>query len=358
VVEIPVKLVAADAAFYENGIKAFTEKRGGYKHRAEAAAVIVGGPNKCSSMSPAWMKQQLGIEPEAYSANADSFKRLDVGFSYKNVDVGLSDLSNPQGHITEAGKVTPRGYVLDLPGARSVYDIMRDEEIRSAARNGALAPDLVRKTAGFRSRDALAWRQGDVIEKNAGGVTVRISPLVLPGMLRVPTVSFLPQNPKARPALLVTDIARANLVGTVRALVASGRPVMVAELRAFGETGTVRQRGFYGCQDADEEISMMCYLLGESLVGHRAEDLICAASSLSSQTGGGKVDLFCEGRAAIPGAHAFYAEPGLFASIKCERAPESWANVLADMQVRSYRFANAIHGALRLYDWTDLAKER
>ena len=102
---------------------------------------------------------------------------------------------------------------------------------------------------------------------------------------------------------------------------------------------------------------MMCYLLGESLVGHRTEDLICAAAALSSLAGSGKVDLFCEGRASIPGAHAFFAEPGLFASIACERAPESWADVLADPQCH-YRFANTVHGALRLYDWTDLAKER
>jgi mitochondrial fission protein ELM1 len=59
VVEIPVNLVAADAAFYENGVKAFSEKRGGNGHHGEAVAVIVGGPNKCSSMSPAWMKKQL-----------------------------------------------------------------------------------------------------------------------------------------------------------------------------------------------------------------------------------------------------------------------------------------------------------
>lgn len=59
VVEIPVNLVAADAAFYENGVKAFTEKRGGNGHRGEAVAVIIGGPNKCSSMSPAWMREQI-----------------------------------------------------------------------------------------------------------------------------------------------------------------------------------------------------------------------------------------------------------------------------------------------------------
>lgn len=306
--------------------------------------------------SLAWMKGRFGLAEDPGKTGMEAFKILDVGFSYATEDIGFADSENPQRHITQSGKVTPRGYVLDLPGARSVYDIMRDEEIRSAVRSGTLSPALVRKTAGFRGRDALVWKKGDVQEKILGGVTVRISPLVLPGMLRVPTVTFLPRDTKARPALLVTDAARTNLAGKVCSLVSSGRPVMVAELRAFGETGVVRKRGFYGCKDADEEISMMCYLLGESLVGHRAEDMICAAAALSSQTGGGKVDLFCEGRAAVPGAHAFYAEPGLFASIKCERAPESWADVLADVQVRSYRFANTVHGALRLYDWTDLSK--
>lgn len=59
VVEIPVNLVAADAAFYETGVAAFREK---YKCATEsngAVAVIVGGPNKCSSMTPEWMRSQL-----------------------------------------------------------------------------------------------------------------------------------------------------------------------------------------------------------------------------------------------------------------------------------------------------------
>lgn len=64
VVTIPVNLVANDQAFYDAGVKAFREARGGDKGGAQdrarkAVAFIVGGPNKCSSMTAEWMKKQL-----------------------------------------------------------------------------------------------------------------------------------------------------------------------------------------------------------------------------------------------------------------------------------------------------------
>lgn len=55
VVEIPANLVAADAEFYEKGAKAYYEKTS----VTPDIAVIIGGPNKCSTMSPAWMKGEL-----------------------------------------------------------------------------------------------------------------------------------------------------------------------------------------------------------------------------------------------------------------------------------------------------------
>lgn len=64
VIEIPANLVANDEAFYEKGVERFTahyEKATGKAFTApdNAFAVIVGGPNKCSTMSVAWMKEQL-----------------------------------------------------------------------------------------------------------------------------------------------------------------------------------------------------------------------------------------------------------------------------------------------------------
>lgn len=57
VITIPVNLVAADADFYSAGVAAFRERY--QPKKSEAVAVIIGGPNKCSTMSAAWMKQEL-----------------------------------------------------------------------------------------------------------------------------------------------------------------------------------------------------------------------------------------------------------------------------------------------------------
>ena len=55
VIEIPANLVANDEAFYEKGVAAFCERTAVIPE----IAVIVGGPNKCSTMTADWMKAQL-----------------------------------------------------------------------------------------------------------------------------------------------------------------------------------------------------------------------------------------------------------------------------------------------------------
>ena len=65
VVEIPANLVANDAAFYEKGVAAFRERYSGAADNL--VGVIVGGPNKCSTMSAEWMKARLD---EIFAANA------------------------------------------------------------------------------------------------------------------------------------------------------------------------------------------------------------------------------------------------------------------------------------------------
>ena len=56
VVEVPANLVASDAAFYEAGRAAFLDR---HVPGRDAAAVIVGGPNKCSTMTADWMRTEL-----------------------------------------------------------------------------------------------------------------------------------------------------------------------------------------------------------------------------------------------------------------------------------------------------------
>ncbi len=63
VIELPSNLVAADEAFYEKGVATFLARTPNgeavVKGQVTAVAVIIGGPNKCSTMTPEWMKAQL-----------------------------------------------------------------------------------------------------------------------------------------------------------------------------------------------------------------------------------------------------------------------------------------------------------
>ncbi|MBO7683711.1 MAG: mitochondrial fission ELM1 family protein [Kiritimatiellae bacterium] len=64
VVEIPANLVANDAEFYERGVAAFAERYGGPTDRL--VGVVVGGPNKCASMTAEWVRARLD---EIFAAN-------------------------------------------------------------------------------------------------------------------------------------------------------------------------------------------------------------------------------------------------------------------------------------------------
>ena len=78
VIEIPANLVASDEAFYAKGVEAFREKRRQSSvcqivESSNAVAVIVGGPNKCSTMTPEWMKAQL----DRIFSSDSTIRRLD-----------------------------------------------------------------------------------------------------------------------------------------------------------------------------------------------------------------------------------------------------------------------------------------
>ena len=64
VITIPVNLVASDEAFYDAGVKAFREHYAEHRSadgekREGAVAVIIGGPNKNSTMTAEWVDREL-----------------------------------------------------------------------------------------------------------------------------------------------------------------------------------------------------------------------------------------------------------------------------------------------------------
>jgi len=293
----------------------------------------------------AWMNHWLQGGPAP--APMQTHRNLQFGFDYKNVDTGLGYEPKSLAHM-RANKwkatVTPTGNTLDLPGERTVYDIMKDEADRARAARPALTADVVRRVAGIRPAEKIAFTVCEASE----GDGIASAVLVQDDGTPVPVVTV----GAGEDVLLVGDAAkRADLAPHVKRLVAAGCRVTVADIRGFGETA-YGKHVFYGTKDADEELAQLGCLVGVPFVGRRAEDVIATAR----QAGGGKpVRLVAVGRAAIPAAHAFAAERGLFSKIETIDAPDSWATLFAD-DAKLTRFADVVHNAWRFYDWTDLLK--
>jgi len=291
----------------------------------------------------AWMDRWLqgGKGPSAMSEHRD----LQYGFDYADVDTAIGyapkNMTDMRTNRWEAS-ATPTGCTLDLPGERTVYDLMKDEAGRARAARPALTPDLVRRVAGIGPA-TFTMRNASTVDGVARATLVRADGTP------VPVVSV----GAGEPVLVVSDAAsRGSLAPLVRKLVAEGRSVTVADIRGFGETAK-GQHVFYGIKDGDEELAQLYALVGVSFVGKRAEDVLAAAAYAGQ---GHPVRLVACGRAAIPAAHAYYVGgKAVFSGLTLEQSPDSWATLFDD-DARPTRFADVVHNAWRFYDWVDLAK--
>lgn len=64
IIRIPANIVAADAEFYEMGVAEFRARHD--VDGRKAVAVVIGGPNKCATMTPEWTRREL---ERVFSAN-------------------------------------------------------------------------------------------------------------------------------------------------------------------------------------------------------------------------------------------------------------------------------------------------
>lgn len=291
-----------------------------------------------------WMAQWLkGCPPPR---KTQDYRNLQYGFAYSHVDTGLGyeprNLPDMYTNKWEA-TVTPTGRTLDIPNERTVYDIMRDEADRQRAVRAPLTPEAVRARAQIRPAADVNYE----VRNTDHDAVAEFATLVAEDGTPVPTVTL----GRGERVLLVADCARKALSNDVDRLVAAGCRVTVADLRGYGETAAAVHK-FYSAKDSDEEIAQLYAVVGRELVGGRAEDAIAAAKFVAY---GGKVKLVARGRAAIAAAHAYYTARELFSGFETIDPPASWAEAISRPNLR-WRFADIVHGAWRLYDWTDLQK--
>lgn len=255
----------------------------------------------------------------------------------------------------EAILATEHGQVMLLPGARSVYDLMREELARLEALRQKMPRDLreaVRRRAGIRPLATLpespVAEQGRAQE--AWGMVRRLTFTGESDVL-LPAVLFDPTTKQGGPVLLTHGLGKAAAVERARQLAGQGRPVLLVDLTGFGELqGSPKE--FYGTPSRDEPAAIMMYLLGRSLTGVRAEDILRSARWLKQETGAAAVELTAESWAVTAALHASVAEPGLFSGVRLVDRPVSWRQVVLDGA--RHRYSDVVHGALQDYDLSDL----
>ncbi len=310
----------------------------------------VAGPHgwyeSARTSSVQWMRRWLGGDLSALPIDVMACRALDNGFSLNAVDCGLT------GTIRY---VTPNGRVRDLAGFRSVFDLLKDDLAAAVAarpvRSTTALGRVAARRAGIRDLDAIGATVRLVGEQAlTDGVRVRREIFSFADGFPVPLVTFFPAGTPTG-LILVTDTrARTIHTGRVAEALAAGRAIALVDLAAGGETGTLKH-AFYGNSNADEEVAVMLYTLGRSLVGVRAEETIAVAAHLVESTGLRPV-VVAHNRSVIPVAHAALVRRDLFEGIEQVSAPNSWAESIQTSE--SIPMANVVHGALLDYDWTDL----
>lgn len=290
-----------------------------------------------------WLKGEKGVLP----LDMPKLRELSEGSGSRGGGGGGGGIPRSEVNVTEGGQV------LHLPGARSVYDIMRSElqEIERVRKplSGEAMAGMVAKVAGIRMLPQIGQREVEVSSGKLDGVSEVRHYFELHGGITVPAITLVPEDSKAAPVLMVGSAGKTNFVAAAHGYLKGGHPVMVADLSGMGEIGGFKHK-FYGSRFLDEGVAQMLYLLGKSLVGMRAEEIMVCAKSLSGRCGGQRVIVHPEAGAIVSSYHAYAVAPELFSGINVpDEVPSSWSKVVRTRERFSY--ADCVHGALRHYDW-------
>ena len=308
------------------------------------------GPHACTEGTKVstflWMRRWLTGDATAPAIDGAACRALDRTFDRKACDCGLSPAEV---------RVTPDGTVARLPGARSVFDLLRDElkAVRGARprRTQAELAKLAAARAGIRPPEETGCRRYETGYASLDdGTRVEYELYGFADKIAVPAVTFIPAGGVTNGTVLVLDdTGRGRHAERARVAVRSGKAITFADVACTGETRTTRA-GIYRSR-SDDMVSVMLLALGRSLVGVRAEETLAIAASIRRRTGFAPL-LVAHGDTAVAAAHAVAVRGDLFAGVDLRRPPSSWTKAVETSE--RIGFVNVVRGALRDYDWTDL----
>ena len=272
----------------------------------------------------------------------------------------LLDLDTPvvEGELNplpeEKLNATPNGRVLDLIGARTIFEINADWNKTFAARRVENARPEHRGRLRAKVRELIGAR--------------KLGDLPTPTMQRVSNGHIIkPESGIQLPANLIGDANSESFAiflhgagkreaidsGEVERLARQSKAqILAVDLRGLGETKKAgRLRSFDDMFGPDWKDTAAASLLGNTYVGMRTEDIWQLVRAWRQETGNQnlKPHLIATGEAAIPALHAAALEPDLFGDVRISGSIDSWTEVVESPIVRSQQ-SNLVFGSLREYD--------
>ncbi|MDO5113286.1 MAG: alpha/beta hydrolase family protein [Planctomycetia bacterium] len=208
-------------------------------------------------------------------------------------------------------RVTKEGLTLLEPGARSTYDLNRDEARRLAeirAKNPLTDETLakIRELASIRKASDLPevqiFSRGEKTELTEGIVyeTIVFQP---EKRILLPALRFSPQGAEKAPQVIyVNDRGKTSAWETdILPMIQAGKSVLAVDLRGWGETQQVGQKYFNPkFLGSDGKDFYTAYNLGKTYVGYRTEDILGLAKWLKNQPETASVEIHAVSEGCIP----------------------------------------------------------
>ncbi|MBP85905.1 MAG: hypothetical protein CMJ64_04180 [Planctomycetaceae bacterium] len=262
---------------------------------------------------------------------------------------------------------TESGQVLSLPGEQSVFDLNAAYAVQLASKRKKLwetesreaMTARVREVVGVRSDDKLSppkWEDKGRVQREE----YHIDKLVLrtDSGIPLPGLTFHPVSPDDDAYLYLHDegkLGDSGAGGPIEELVDDGYAVVSVDLRGQGETSSGKRDDLLG----DWKTYSLGYLLGQSLIGKRVEDVLAAGHFVAyyqkKKDSPRAVHLVGVGQAGIVALHAAAMNPKLFASVTLRDTPRDWSSVVEET-VPAGQFDSTVHSALEVYDLPDLVR--
>ena len=239
-------------------------------------------------------------------------------------------------------QVTPKGQVLLMKNARSIFDWFADDEKQWAVQRQPLTRDRLQQITGIRRAAELPPMEGLMFLRKVD----QPRPMMWEPEegIHLPAVHW-PEGDQV-PVLITPAEGLNSALPAADKLRAAGHPVMIVDLRDLGETATRNWR-FPG---ADWYIS---YLLGRSFLAMRTEDILQCAKWLAEHHKTPTVHLIAHGETTTAAQHADALEPKLIGRLTLHGDLASWKTLMTDR--RANRHLHTIHPrALQHYDLPDL----